>query len=345
MGIIQRLSIILMVLIGSHHPLMAQRADSTRWRPSFGVDYTSELQTDFKRTKFVNLLELHADLPLSRHLSVNLSSISVATTDEEPLGNDLQGFSNIDSWNKVFALSVAGLTWQVNDAHSLFAGLRRIDEDYFCSDALSFFANCSCGGFPTITYNYLIPTYPLSAVGLHYKYDHESLCLQASVYNGVSNQDFTGRENVFRINPEGDGVFALAQAEYRHHDSHYFLGGSLHNQDILGLGKRKLRPSVWAYAEQALTSRLTLLAAYSHAFNDDALCDNFYAIGGKYTFKRVQLGIFSDHTRIADIAEWATELACNVTINDNISVQPMLHIMTTDGHTDCIGALRLNVSL
>lgn len=134
MGIIQRLSIILMVLIGSHHPLMAQRADSTRWRPSFGVDYTSELQTDFKRTKFVNLLELRADLPLSRHLSVNLSSISVATTDEEPLGNDLQGFSNIDSWNKVFALSVAGLTWQVNDAHSLFAGLRRIDEDYFCSD-------------------------------------------------------------------------------------------------------------------------------------------------------------------------------------------------------------------
>ena len=55
------------LLLGGCHQLMAQGdADSVSLRPSFGLDYTSELQTNFSRVKWVNLLELSAEVPLSR---------------------------------------------------------------------------------------------------------------------------------------------------------------------------------------------------------------------------------------------------------------------------------------
>ena len=337
-----RPTILAIILLGCSHQLTAQQEPL---RPSFGVEYTGELQTDFERTKFVHLLQLRAELPLSRHVTFDVSSISLAHTDEEPLYSDLQGYSNIEAWNIPFALSVAGFTWHINDSHSLFAGIRLIDEDYFNSDGLGLFVNSSCGGFPTITGNFAIPSYPMASMGIHYVYDSESLGVQASLYNGTGSYEFTGRNNMFRVCPQSDGIFALAQAEYRHQNSHYFLGASMHDRDLLLLGERKLRPSVWTYAEQALSKRLTLLAAYSHAFSSDEICNDFCGIGGRYACKNLEFGLFSDYTRILDIDEWATELTCKLGLSNYLSLQPVLHILTTDGETKCIGMMRLNISL
>ena len=154
------------LLLGGCHQLMAQGdADSVSLRPSFGLDYTSELQTDFSRAKWNNILQLRADVPLSRKFSFHVASSSFITTNEEYLADDLQGFSNIDSWNIPFTFMVAGFTWHINDRHSLFAGIRRIDEDYFCSDAHALFTNSSCGGYSTLTFNYPAAIYPVSAMG------------------------------------------------------------------------------------------------------------------------------------------------------------------------------------
>ena len=109
--------------------------------------------------------------------------------------------------------------------------------------------------------------------------------------------------------------------------------------------ERELRPSVWAYVEQKLTTGLTLLAAYSHAFDSDELCKNFCGLGATYTYKKLDFGLFSDYTRILDIDEWATELTCNINLTNYLSVQPTLHIIKTDNETNCFGVLRLNVSL
>ena len=98
--------------------------------------------------------------------------MSLFTSAMEPLIPDLQGFSNMDAYQDIrFALTVAGFTWHINDEHSLFAGIRRIDEDYFCSDGLALFTNSSCGGFPPVTGNSLIPYLPLCCYGY-------SLCLR-----------------------------------------------------------------------------------------------------------------------------------------------------------------------
>jgi hypothetical protein len=185
----------------------------------------------------------------------------------------------------------------------------------------------------------------MASMGVHYVYDSERLGVQASLYNGIGSYEFTGRYNIFRVCPKSDGIFALAQAEYRHQNSHYFLGASVHDWDVLLLRERKLRPSVWTYAEQALSKRLTLLAAYSHAFSNDEVCNNFYGIGGRYACKNLEFGLFSDYTRILEIDEWATELTCKLGLSNSLSLQPALHIIKTDNETQCIGMMRLNISL
>ena len=51
---------------------MASVSDSLSHHPSFSVEYTGEVQSDFKHAKFVNLLQLGAEIPLSRSVSLNL---------------------------------------------------------------------------------------------------------------------------------------------------------------------------------------------------------------------------------------------------------------------------------
>ena len=338
--------------------LSAQDADSTSLRPTFGVDFSSEVQTDFERFRNANLLQLRADIPLSRKLTFEAGALGSLVTGQELDVIDLQGISNIDTdeLNIPFALTVAGFTWQPHDHHSLFAGIRRTDEDYFCSDGMSLYTNPSCGIFPTISCNYFIATYPFAAMGLHYAYETDRLCLQASVYNGTPSQDFTGRNNVFRICPKNDGVFALAQAEYRYRDSRYFLGASLYNgydydlyldgEELLTVPiERKTYPTMWAYAEQALSSRLMLIAAYGHSFSSDDLVRNYYGLGAQYALGKLRFGLYSDHIRALDVNEWNTELVCHINLNDYLSVKPVLHILNTDGQTQCIGQLRLTVNL
>lgn len=337
--VLRRATFIIITLFGVCLHLKAQDVDSNILRPSFGANLTSEVQTDFERVRIANLLHLQADVPLSSELSFQVASISTLSTKKELGITNLLSYSNIETYdlNIPFALTVAGFTWQLNDQHSLFAGIRRTDEDYFCSDGLALFTNSSYGIFPTLSANFPIGTFPYAALGIHYSYDNENLCLQASLYNGEGNYRFTGRENIFRICPKSDGVFAIAQAEYRYLDSHYYLGTSIHTEP-------NVRPTAWVYAEQALMPNFTLLAAYGHAFgNNDS--DNFCALGGKYTLKGAEFGLFTDYTRVLDIDEWATEFICRLRITDFLSVKPVLHVLTTDGNTKCVGILRVDISI
>ena len=81
-------------MMSCNDTLQGQEADSASWRPSFGLDYSGEVQTDLKRVRVVNLLELHADVPLSRKLSFQLASLSTYSSDHRLLADDVQGYSN-----------------------------------------------------------------------------------------------------------------------------------------------------------------------------------------------------------------------------------------------------------
>lgn len=127
--------------------------------------------------------------------------------------DDLQTFSNIEEDNLPLALAVCGANWQINDKHSLFFGIRNMNEDYFTSPVTSFFTNSSCGVYPTISANYDIANYPVASVGAHYRFEsaigsnesNGSIVFQTSLYNGKGSYHFTSRDNVFRFYPK-DGI-------------------------------------------------------------------------------------------------------------------------------------------
>lgn len=291
----------------------------------FGVEYTSELQTGFRDIRdfnFVNLLRLNAEIPLSRSITMEAATISIAKTREEHLVDDLQTFSNIEEENLPLALAVCGMNWQIQDHHSLFFGIRNMNEDYFTSDVTSFFTNSSCGIYPTISCNYDIANYPLSSVGVHYKYDDQAFKVQASIYNSTGYNRFTGRKNVFRFTPEGDGIFALCEAEYNREGNHYFLGNALHSAE-------RVSTSPWFYTEQQISQRLTLLAGYSHAFGHDIECHDFAGLGLHYQYVKFESGIFADYAGFASADEFATELTCKVQISPQLYIQPTCHLIYT----------------
>ena len=333
---IKKWTLIIIALIGYCLNTTGQETkDSTALRPAFGAKLTSDIQTDFKETRMQHLLELSAEVPLSRKLTLQVHSMSALSSAEEWLYYDLQGFSNIDCYEDVnFALTVAGLEWQINDRHTLFAGIRRTDEDYFCSDALGIFTNSSCGIFPTLSWNYIVNTYPEAALGVHYAYDDEHWRLQASLYNGMGNHDFKGRYNVFRICPKNDGLLALGQVEYRWRGSSYYLGGSMHTLDDAPY-------TMWTYAEQKLWTNVTLLAAYAHAFGKETLCDNFYGGGVTMTLKNWDLGVLTDYMKVLGIGQWSTEIGIGWHLSEVLTIKPVVHIMKQDEEdTKVIGVMR-----
>lgn len=204
-----------------------------------------------------------------------------------------------------------------------------MNEDYFTSPITSLFTNSSCGVYPTISANYDIANYPFASIGGHYKYENRNIVLQATLYNDKGSYRFTGRENVFRFCPASDGLFGLAEATYSHRGSSYFVGtavywGGSSSENISSSNNIKgVSLSPWAYAEQRITDRLSIIAGYSHAFfvgqsvpgaerGHDAACRDFAGLGGHYTWNRAELGLFADYANFAEGTEFATELTCKI---------------------------------
>ncbi len=312
----------------------------------FGLELTTELQaTDKGDYNNANLLRLDVSLPVSSSVSFDAASISTCMTASESIGGDLQIFSNLDAGNIPFALSVLGVNWHINDRHSLFMGIRNVSEDYFASPVTSFFVNSSCGIYPTISANYPIANYPVASVGMHYCYEGDPVKVKASLYNGTGYYRFTGRDNVFRVCPKNDGVFGIAEAEYMHKGSSFFLGACAHynkvgSEDV----HRQVYSTLWSYAEQNLTNRVSLIAAYSHAFSWTE-CSDFIGIGGKYAMPKCELGIFSDMAHFEEATEFATEISGKYNFSSHFYVQPSVHAIFTGRAFHAAAVLRLGMAL
>lgn len=334
----------------------AQEIDGSGGNPEWGVEYTSELQLTHKGDfNWADLLYLQASLPVCNSLSFDVASISTYMTSKESIGEDLQTFSNLDAENIAFALAVCGVNWEIDKHNTLFAGVRNMNEDYFASPVTSFFANSSCGIFPTISCNYSIANYPLASVGVHYKYEkafgteeesnRDAIIIQGSIYNGVGYNRFVGRESVFRFCPNHDGIYGLAQIEYQHRGSSYFLGACGRYGNVPETDSRRFVTTLWAYAEHRLTDGLYLIADYSHSFAKPSVCSDFMGIGGKYSWGKSELGIFTDYARFSECGESATEISYKNQITSNIYIQPAAHIAVTDCTFQAAATLRFGVNL
>ncbi len=289
----------------------------------FSVEYTGELQTSFKKSNFLNLLHLSTEIPFSKSLTFQATTISVAKSREEQIIHDLQTFSNIEEDNLPLAPAVCGLGWKIGDSHDLFFGVRNMNEDYFTSPVTSFFSNSSCGVYPTVSANYPIANYPVASLGVHYSYDSESMNFQTSLYNGVGYGHFGGRESVFRFSPKSDGVSSISQVEYRRKGSSYFCGNSL-------LFSRGVGVTPWLYVEQR-AGNCEILAGYSHSFSKNAVCKDFMGMGFKAGREKHSLGVFVDYARYAGVGELASEATYKYRVSRMFCLQPAVHFIKPTG--------------
>ena len=60
-----------------------------------------------------------------------------------------------------------------------------------------------------------------------------------------------------------------------------YVGGSVLYSDLHATAPNRMRPVVWAYAEQDITERFSVLAGYSHAFGNNITCHDFYLVCGR----------------------------------------------------------------
>lgn len=326
----------------------AEEADSTG-RFEFGMQYDAELQTNFHGDcNFLNLLRLDGSVRLSDNLRFNVSTLSIAHTNEN-LASDLQTFSNIVTDENVpLTIAVAGMEWEKETAkgtHKAFLGVRNTGEDYFASEVTAFYVNSSNGIFPTISANYPIGTYPYASMALHYEYDSKHWGAKATVYNGEGHYRLAGRDNVFRICPKSDGVFVMAHGEYKTSKSNIFLGGSLYKDS----------PTLWTYAEHNIgeceNGNLNIIAAYSHCFDKNAQCRNFVGAGAKLNSplrlsrsrESIELGLFTDYADFNTDHEFATELSCHIPFGKHLSVKPSLHYINGTTEKGLFGLVRMTV--
>ena len=68
----------------------------------FGIEYTTEIQTNFKDLNWVNLLKLKLSQTLYDHIRLEIGTISIAKTHSERLIDDLHIFSNIEEKSCLF---------------------------------------------------------------------------------------------------------------------------------------------------------------------------------------------------------------------------------------------------
>ena len=313
----------------------------------FGIEYTTEIQTNFKDLNWVNLLKLKLSQTLYDHIRLEIGTISIAKTHSERLIDDLQIFSNIEEKSLPLSFSVTGLSFDGDDSY-LFVGIRNINEDYFTSPITSFFTNSSCGIFPTISANYPIANYPLSSLGIHYSWEKESWKIQASVYNGRGYNGFTADNFLLRFHPVSDGLFGITSLNYQNNGSSYHFGGVLHNgfhSCREKTEKRSLSGMLWGYVEQRLTEKICLLAQYSVAFPSDIWCHIFGGMGIVIPFRMAEVGFFSDCAIFAGKKEYASELTCRITFSDHIILQPAVHLIQGTHGCQTVILMRMNIAL
>ncbi len=318
----------------------------------FNAIYTSELQSDFKdKNNFVNLLRLDFSMPVANGLSVKTSTMSYAESNAGCSFGDLQGLSNIDSDNFTLTPAVLGLTWQTGKSE-IFVGIHNMDEYLFASPSSSLFLNATCGFYPTLSLNYPVATYPLAAVGAAYTLHLDEWTFHTSIYNGVASNEFSGAGNVFRFCPQSDGILSTTQVGYEKNGNNYNVGmahyNGLHTHDTEGehfVGGKSYQSVYWAYAEQKIDERFSVLVQFSLNPSGGASCRSHVALGGVVCLGKTEGGLYADYLDASPAHEWLAELTWKFPILKKAYVQPALSYFNNNNTEDVVGLVRFGIEL
>jgi porin len=348
------------VLVTTNNNIYAQK------KYSLGLSYTSEMQSDFgKKINWVNLLCLEGNYELWRNGELSLQTISIWKTRKQRILDDLQTFSNIEEDNMAINIFMMGYTHRFKNI-SLFGGIRNMNHDYFTSDYTSVFTNSSCGIYPTISSNFPVANYPLSALCLHGEFKlSESIVLKNSLYNGNARKLFSNEGSLFSLHPSNDGILNITELSYlSKSNSHgfYNIGSVLYSGNSLYYGndneegeakiqeKRTVNCATWWSLEKSIYTNgdkgVGFLLQGSLALTRPDDCKHYYGIGVVLnsiipTRRKNIFGIFHNKAVFHEKSENTIEMTWKCNLTDKVILQPTFHYIETGSKSRVVGLVRL----
>ncbi|MDR2962056.1 MAG: carbohydrate porin [Bacteroidales bacterium] len=342
-------------LFVANYAWLCAQNDSTQLR--FGVDYTSELQSNFGRKyNWVNLLTLWGEVPTEklckgwRGGAFQAGTFGSYKLFDEQIVPDLQTYSNIEEDNRWLNFSLLGYEQRWHKV-TLYAGVRSANYDYFISPYTSLFTGSSAGIFPTLSVNYDMANYPLSGLGLHAEYAFaEDWIFKTSLYNGIAHDpQASGRTDLsqlFVVRPRRDGLFSMSQLSFRN----YAIGAAVQTAGE----EHTTTASFWAAVEQALVKNdqreIGLLLHGGFAPSHKLECRYYAAVGAYWAGilapeKGDQIGVYFNATEVSGEKEQSLELTWHYPLCEWLCVQPAVHYIVTGGRQSVVGLLRVYVSV
>ncbi len=333
--------------------------DDSRFSWNIALDTEGLYNISENRAGWSNLLSAGVRACLWNGASFDVEALSSYGLNV-PVADDIQGFSNLDAGeNRAFRFKTISLTQEFGDDWKVSAGLRNVDGDYFTSPMTSFFTGSSYGNFPTLSMNFPLPTFPLSAMGVHVEYSPvEEVVIKESLYNGVASDRL---DEQFRIVPQSDGFFNIGSLEYVHEvfdndceisSASYTLGYAIGNPLPADDSGRRLISSIWCSVEQPVASMgdacLGLLAQGSWSPRPAiGGCDGYVSaalLWEKDDFATAGLGI--NHAFLKETGETDIELLFGYSFFEYFTISPGVHFILEDnGRTSVAGLLRLSFEI
>lgn len=331
----------------------------------FGLEYTTELQNDFKgKFNWVNLWTASYKQELWRNGFARVETVSIYKTSSRGIADDLQTFSNIENDNLYLNIFLAGYT-HLFEKTELFAGIRNVNEDYFTGEYTSVFTNSECGIYTPVAEGFPLANYPLSSVCVHVEFEPaERLVLKNSLYNGFAGKVFGGKESCFNIRPKKDGVMNLTEISFNPKSDYYGLynigcgihsGYKRYNESDGGRQKRTpVNYALWASAEQEFyksgNKTLGMLLQFGSALKSINPCKWYYGAGfiltGLTAEGNDKLGLNVNRAIFRGTAENALELTWQYEPARFLTLQPAYHHIKTGSSTRYnIGMLRFILRL
>lgn len=338
-------------------------AKAQEHKHKIGLNYTTEAQSDFgKKINWVNLLSLEGKYKPCLNGELYLQTISTWKTRKESIIDDLQTFSNIEADNMTVNIFLMGYTHHFKNI-SLFGGIRNVNNDYFTSDYTSLFTNSSCGIYPTISINFPMANYPLSAMCVHGEYElSKALTIKNSLYNGTGRELLSKKGSLFTINPKKDGIINMTELSYLPKTNNYglynigsvlYTGNSGYSKDDekeSGIEKKtKINYALWGSIERSIYDNgyksigILLQGSFAPANNND--CMYYYGAGIVLnsivpTRNENTFGIFCNRAIFQETAENTIEIIWKYKVNKHLMLQPVFHFIKTGSTTKAAGLVR-----
>jgi len=278
-------------------------------------------------------------------------------TPSDCLTGDFQVSSNIQAGEHTYLHEL----WYKQEFKKLtvIVGLQDLNAEFVSSQYASLFTNSSFGTHSTISSNLPIPIFPLTSVGLHFKYQFsDQITAKLAFFDGVPEGFVTNIHNTHWSFNKKEGVLTFSEITLNKSindlEGSYRIGAYFHNSycteaegenesESEGVCKKASNCGLYVAADQTLFKHkdgksLSLFCQAS--ISPQSINENWYYIGLGLNYtgllsnrKEDILGLAMANAGLKNKADECTlELTYKAKITDNIFIQPdFQYVMNPSG--------------